>query len=159
MRCLRLIALWALSSVVSAQSEAPFGAEDKIAIEKLYERYAKAFIGQDYEGIRDCIEEPFIVFARGQVTSFETADAVVSFFRRQRQALEQRGYLRAEILKSQLTLLSAERALIHKSYRRYKTDGSILEDGASLYPVSKTSRGWRLRGVIPQDFKHFGKTQ
>ena len=133
------------------------GEADKVAIEKLYARYLQAFIVQDYVSLRECIQAPFVVFARGDMRSFDSADAAIDFIRTQRQMLEQKAYLRADILKTQITALSVNSALVNKSYRRYKKDGSFLEEGAAVYPVSKSAGVWKLRGLIPQEPKHFGK--
>lgn len=158
LRSLLLIsAMVCVRGIAPAADEPTIDGADKVAIEKLYDRYLQAFVTQDYALIRECIQAPFVVFSQGEMRAFESTDAVISFFRTQRQALDQRGYLRAEILKSQVTPLSAKSALINKSYRRFKKDGTFLEDGAAIYPVSKSSGVWKLRGLIPQEPKHFGK--
>lgn len=155
---LTLFAAMICAAGTAPAQEAPlFSEQDKVAIEKLYDRYLQAFVTQDYAALRECIHAPFVVFARGDIRTLETADAVVAFYRSQRQTLEQRNYLRAEVLKTRITPLTPASALVNKFYRRYKKDGSFMEDGAAIYPVSKSPGGWKLRGVVPQDTGNFGK--
>ena len=130
---------------------------DKAAIQKMYDRYAQAFIKQDYTALRENVQAPFVIAAGGSLQSLGTVDAVVEHYRKQRGALEQRGYGDAKITALKITALKADTALINASYRRFKKDGSVLEEGAAIYPVCKSSGAWKLCGAMGQDPKSFGK--
>ena len=77
----------------------------------------------------------------------ESVDAVITFYRNQRESLEKRNYDHSGIVSTRIIPLTADDALINVAYRRYKKDGSLLEEGAALYPVSKSSGDWKLRGL------------
>ncbi len=65
---------------------------------------------------------------------FTSIDSVMAFYRKQLAALEQRNYDHAEITNTRITPLTPDSALINKSIRRYKNDGSVLEEGAAICP-------------------------
>lgn len=153
---LRALLLLPIAAGVLAGQQA-FGESDKIAIEKMYSRYVTAFIKQDYTALRDSVQAPFVVSAGGALQSLGSVDAVEDHYRKQRGALEKRGYNDAKITAMRITALTPDSALINASYRRFKKDGSVLEEGAAVYPVCKSSGAWKLCGVMGQDPRHFGK--
>jgi hypothetical protein len=57
-----------------------------------------------------------------------------------------------------ITPLTSDRALINAAFRRYKKDGSLLEEQAALYVVSKSSGVWKLRAALRQELRYFSKT-
>jgi hypothetical protein len=57
-----------------------------------------------------------------------------------------------------MTVLAADRALVNKTFRRYRKDGTLLAEMAVIYVVSKSSGTWKLCGLFNQDWEHFGKT-
>lgn len=134
-----------------------FNESDKIAIEKMYDRYVQAFIKRDYATLRECVHVPFLVWTGGELRTLGSVDAVIENYRKQLVALEARNYDRAEILSSRITALTAESALVNKSIRRYKKDGPVLEEIAAMYPVCKSASGWKLCGLVRQDPQQFGK--
>jgi hypothetical protein len=79
-------------------------------------------------------------------------------YRDQFEMLDKQNYDRSEIFGTHITPLMADCALINKAYRRYKKDGSLLEEQAVVYVVSKSSGAWKLRGIMRQELKYFGKT-
>lgn len=149
-----LRSLFLINLVACAQS---FDA-DSAAIRKMYDRYVQAFVKQDYALVRECVQAPFVSASGGTLQTLGSADAVVDYYRKLRGALEQRGYADAKITGFRITALTANNALINASFRRFKTDGSVLEEGAAVYPVCKSAGAWKLCGVMQQDSKHFGKT-
>jgi hypothetical protein len=60
-------------------------------------------------------------------------------------------------VEKRIVALAADRALLNTAYRRYKRDGSLLEEQAAAYLVSKSSGTWKLCGVMMQDLKYFGR--
>ncbi len=141
----------------TAQEARPFGESDKVAIEKMYDRYFQAFIKKDYAALRECVQAPFVIFTDGNMQTLESVDAIVTFYRKQLESLERRNYDHSDIVNTRLTPLTPDGALINKTYRRYKKDGSLLEEGAAVYPVSKASGAWKLRGLMGQEPQYFGK--
>lgn len=134
-----------------------FGDSDKAAIEKMYSRYVAAFIKKDYAVLRECVHAPFIVWSGGEMQPLGSVDAVIENYRKQHVALDARSYGRADVTGMRITALSADSALINASFRRYKKDGSFLEDGAAIYPVCKVAGAWKLCGLMRQDPKLFGR--
>lgn len=158
-KLLVLIAIMICYAAVAPAEEArSFGGADKIAIEQLYGRYLQAFIQKDYAALRECVQAPFVVVTGGEMRTLESLDSVIAFYRVQLEALERRNYDRAVVQKTRITPLTAESALINKAFRRYKKDGSVLENGAAVYPVSKSAGAWKLRGMLRQEPQYFGKT-
>jgi hypothetical protein len=141
----------------TAQEARVFGESDKIAIEKMYDRYFQAFIKKDYAALRECVQAPFVVLTGGQMQSLESVDAIITFYRKQLESLERRNYDHSDIVNTRITPLTPDSALINKAYRRYKKDASLLEEGAAVYPVSKATGAWKLRGLIGQEPQYFGK--
>ena len=158
-RSLLLVIVAVVCSFVSApeQQARVFGESDKIAIEKMYDRYLQAFIKKDYAALRESFHAPFVVLDGGEMQTFTSVDDVMAFYRKQIAALEQRNYDHAEITNTLITPLTPDSALINKSIRRYKKDGSVLEDGAAVYPACKSSMGWKLCGMMRQESQYFGK--
>ena len=57
-----VIAAVVCSSVTArAQQARVFGGSDKIAIEKMYDRYLQAFIKKDYVALRESFQAPFVM--------------------------------------------------------------------------------------------------
>ena len=148
LRCVLLVNL-----VAGAQA---FDAE-KAAIRKMYDRYVQAFIKQDYSVVRESVHAPFVSFGAGALQTLGSVDAVVEYYRKQRGALEQRGYADAKITAFRIMPLTADSALINASFRRFKKDGSVLEQGAAVYPVCKSAGAWKLCGALRQEPGFFGK--
>ena len=158
-RSVFLVIAAAVCSSVSAPAQLAlvFGESDKIAIEKMYDRYLLAFISKDYAALRDCVQAPFVVLAGGDIQTLSSVDDVMTFYRKQIVALEQRNYDHAEITNTRITALTPDSALLNKSIRRFKKDGSVLEEGAAIYPACKSSGAWKLCGMMRQESQYFGK--
>ena len=150
-----MIAASVSSIVVCAQEPRGFGDSDKLAIEQMYDRYTEAFIMRDYAKLRDYVQLPFVTF-QGEVRILESMDAVLAFYRPIRDSLDQRSFDHGEVVGKRVVALAADRALLNTAYRRYRKDGSLLEEGAAAYLVSKSSGTWKVCGVMPQDPKYFG---
>ena len=135
---------------------ADFGASDKLAIDQLFDRYMHAFETKDYGALNECLQAPFVAFP-GQLRVVQTLDDVANIYRNERNALDERNYDHSKYTGSQIIALSADRALVNKKFRRYRKDGTVLEETAGIYVVSKSSGKWKICGVMPQDSKEFAK--
>jgi hypothetical protein len=155
-RFLLIAALIWSSSVLSAQEPRDFGDSDKVAIAQMYDRYSQAFVTKDYAKLREYVQAPFVLFL-GELRIFESVDAVTAFYRGLRESLDQRGFDHGEIGEKRIVAFTADRALLNTHYRRYRRDGSLLEEQAVAYLVSKSSGTWKLCGLTTQDLKYFGK--
>jgi len=145
------------SSPSFGQQPAHFEAHDKTEIEQLLDRYAEAFVSKDYTKLRATIQAPFVRLP-GNWDVLRTVDDVMAWYRQQREALDKENFEpRAKFLDSRMTVLGADRALVNKTFRRYRKDGSLLAEMAVFYVVSKSSGAWKLSGILTQDWEYFGK--
>jgi hypothetical protein len=152
-----LIASVACWSVLSfAQEARVFGDSDKRAIEQMFDRYVQAFVTKDYATLQDCVQAPFVLFS-DELQTLQSMDAVLAFYRNLQESLGKRGFDHGEIVQIRVIPLTADHALINAAYRRYKKDGSLLEEQSTVYPVGKASGSWKLRGAMRQELKNFGK--
>ena len=149
------VSTWSLA-VVAAQESRGFGETDKLAIEQMFDRYVEAFVQKDYPKLLEFVEAPFLVM-QGDLRSLNSTDAVLAFYREIRQNLDQRGFDHGDIVGKRIIPLAADRALLNTAYRRYNKNGSLLEERASIYLVTKSSGTWKLRSVVNQDLQYFGK--
>jgi hypothetical protein len=138
------------------QQPASFATADKIAIEELLDRYVKASSAKDYAKLREELQAPFVRFQAGWDV-LETLDQAMNFYTSQREALDEQNYLRSQFVRSQITALGADQALVNRTYRRYRQDGTVLLEAAAVYVVSKSSGGWKICGLFPQDSDQIGR--
>jgi len=143
-------------AVIAAQEKPTFTDADKAAIELMLDRYARAFSTKDYATLRETLQAPFVNFP-GNFSVMETLDEVMSSYRtlRERQPSE---YDHSSWGQSTLIVLSPDRALFDRKWRRYRKDGSVSLESAGGYVVSKSSGTWKLCGVFNRDTNEFGKT-
>ena len=108
--------------------------------------------------MRDLLQVPFLGWGDRGVASLESIDEVIKFYRTTREGLDTRGYKtgRVDLSDARITVLSPTRVLFNVRYR-YKVDGSLLEEGAGIYLMSKSSGRWKMQGNIPQDPAEMGK--
>ena len=140
-----------------AQQTPRFEDRDKAAIEELLNQYAEAFVAKDFVTLQQTIQAPFIRLA-GNWDVLATIEDVIVWYRQQREALDQQNFAaRATFLDSRMTVLAPDRALVNKTFRRYRNDGTVLADMAVLYVLIKSSGKWKLSGLINQDREYFRK--
>jgi hypothetical protein len=161
-----LIVGLAYSDVASLQGPALFGPPEKAAIERLFDGYSNAFSKEDYAQLGTFIQAPFVRFGPSNTRAetgpadwvvLSTMDDAISFFRAAQDALTAQGVERFEWGQTRITALSVDRALVDRTYRRYRKDGTLVMEAASVYVVSKSSGSWRICGILNQDPREFGK--
>jgi uncharacterized membrane protein YccC len=140
----------------SAQQPARFATADKVAIDQLLDRYVQAYSAKEYAKLREQLQAPFVRFPAGWEV-LNTLDEVMNFYRQQRDALDEQNYARSEFVQSRITALAADRALVDRTYRRYRRDGTLLLEAAAVYVVSKSSGTWKVCGLFPRELGDFGK--
>ncbi len=128
-------------------------------IEATWGDYNQAFISKDYAKLRELLQVPFVRWNDRETTSLQNMDDLIASYKRNREALDPRGYQtsRAAFADAKISVLSPSRILLNISYRRYKTDGSVLEEGAGFYLMSKASGRWKIQGILTQDAAEIGK--
>ena len=151
-----------------AQQRARFTPSDKAAIDRLLDEYGQAFVTKDYARLQQTLQAPFVRFGlsvtgnetrEGDWVILHTLNDVMTWFRTNRDALDKQDFLaaRSEFLDSRLTILTADRVLVNRTFRRNRKDGTILLEAGAIYAVSKSSGTWKICGLFAQDFENFGK--
>ena len=151
-----IVLLLPLTVMAQKDGQPSFGAADKTAIEQLFDRYVRAYSIKDYAKLREQLQAPFFRFPAGVVV-LETMDDVMNFYRNQRDALDEQNYARSRFVHSRITALAGDRALVNRTYRRYRKDGTVLLEASQIYLVSKSSGAWKICGTFAQDLEEFGK--
>ena len=136
-----------------------FGQADASAINEMFDRYSLAVQKRDISALLGYLGTPFIQFnqsAQSEPKPIETMEALIQGFRNARDQLDARGYDHSKYVSTRITVLAADRALVNKTARRFKKDGTVLEEKAFIYLVSKTSGSWKIYGQFNQDVPYFG---
>ena len=140
---------------IRGEEVARFGQADASAINEMFDRYSLAFQKKDYSALPDYLGTPFVLFVT-EPKPIETMEAVIQQFRNLRDPLDARGYDHSKYVNTRITVLAADRAFVNKTYRRFKKDGTVLEEKAAIYLVSKTGGSWKIYGVFSQELPYFG---
>lgn len=161
-----LIVLLAYPEVAWVQVPASFGPSERAGIEQMFDAYLAAFRNEDYAKLQQVIQAPFVRFGASNTQPeagavdwivLQTLDDAISFFRGGREALKTQGVERFAWAQTRITPLSVDRALVNKTYRRYRRDGTLVTEAASVYVVCKSSGSWKICGIMNQDPREFGK--
>jgi hypothetical protein len=144
------------SNSLLAEPSAQSGMSDKAAIEQLFDRYVQAYSAKDYAKLREQLQAPFLRFP-ASVEVLPTIDDVMNYYRTQRDGLDQQNYGRSQFINSRITRLAVARALVNRTYRRYRKDGTVLLEASAVYLVSKSSGAWKICGIVEQDLADFAK--
>jgi hypothetical protein len=155
MNCLAILII-ATAAFPLLGMAADFDASDKSAIDQLFDRYKNAFETKDYGALKECLQAPFVGF-RDPLNVVQTLDDLANIYRNERNALDERNYDHSKYTGSGIIALSADRALVNKKFRRYRKDGTVLQETAGIYVVSKSSGKWKICGFMAQDLKEFAK--
>jgi len=144
-----------------AQKVASFGESDKAAIAQLFDRYSHAYSMKDYAAIRECLQLPFIRLPADTATwnVQGTMDEVMTYYKSHREALDKDNYDHSQYMRTEITALGANRAIVDQIYRRYRKDGTVLLEAAAVYVVSKSSGTWKISGILDQDLEEYRKKQ
>lgn len=144
-----------LSAETIAQQKALSDAE-KQAIETMFVSYNRALVEKDYLALREHLELPFIVID-DTTRVVSDLDGVIEGFRRRREAMDPQGYSASTPGPALFLPLTESRVLMNRAIRHYKKDGTLLEEQANVYIVSRSSGRWRILGVMRQDPSQVGK--
>jgi DNA-binding transcriptional regulator YhcF (GntR family) len=72
--------------------------------------------------------------------------------------LKAQGVERFEWGQTRISALSVDRAIVNKTYRRLRKDGTLVMEAASFYVVTRSSGAWKICGILNQNPREFGKT-
>ena len=144
---------------IRGEEVARFSQADASAINEMFERYGLTHQNKDYSALTNYIGTPFIQFnqsAESEPKTIETMEAIIQVSRNFGAQLAARGYDHSKYDSKRITVLAADRALVNTKGRRFKKDGTVLEETAFIYLVSKTSGSWKIYGQFNQDVPYFG---
>jgi len=156
---LLVASLLSCTGPVLAQKVASFGESDRAAIAQLFDRYSLAYSKKDYAALRECLQVPFIRLPAdtGVWDVQGTMDEAMTYYKNHREALDKDNYDHSEYVRTEVTALGANRALVNQVYRRYRKDGTVLLEAAAIYVVNKSSGAWKIYGILAQDVDEYRK--
>jgi len=130
---------------------------DPLEIEKTFSRYNQGLIEKNYEEVALYLRTPFVVIDNTPriITDLST---VVTGLRTNRESLDQRGYGTSVPGEARISVLNPDRVLLNCVIRHYKKDGSLLEERANFYLMSRVSGTWKISGILQQDPAYAGKS-
>ena len=135
-----------------------FEAAENAAVRDLITSYFRAFTVKDYDGLRTIFQAPFTIWSVAAAPNVvATLNEIVMLYRGIRDPLDGTEYASSRAFRMSITPLSATSALVDVHWRREKKDGSVLEEGAEVLTVMKTSNGWRINGNIARSLSQYGK--
>jgi hypothetical protein len=119
--------------------------EIKSALDKFYRGYIDAFNREDLDHFLNCFAIPhaWVSGERGLVTITSEVDHQKGFSRIMAD-LKSRGWARSAIDHFHAWALADQLGMILADYTRYKTDGSILEQGRACYTVRRDGEAWKI---------------
>ena len=148
--CVALVTL-AVFVVVTPQAHAQEIAEDEVktAVRSAWDAYIVAFsAGRTDVVARDVYAAPsFQLGARGANVRMTIADTKAAFDATHRSLATER-YDRSETDATEVCVLNDGAALLTAHFTRYRTDDSVLTNGASAYLFAKFDDDWRIVAII-----------
>ena len=120
---------------------------DEIAreLETFYTDYIDAFNREDVDHFADCFALPYawVTGDRG-LTTVANEGAHQTGFSRIMIDLKERGWARSAIDRFKAFTFADNLGMIVADYTRYKTDGSILEQGRASYTLRRDGKSWKI---------------
>lgn len=105
-----------------------------------------ATFGRDFEVWKQVLDFPFVLI--GGDSRFEvhhdTTEEDFPWF----PQLRRQGFDRLQLDRSSIRLVTESTALVDASYRRLRTDGSVLDEVGGLYVCRCVAGGWRAAAAI-----------
>lgn len=126
-------------------------------IKALIDNYFEGFTAKDYQKFPQFFQVPFLNLRNGRPAVQNDLGEVLKSYEHIRDSLDHTDYAVSKPEQIRITALSADSALVNILWRRYKKDGSLLNDGAEFYVACKSSGQWKLCGNIGQEMDQFAK--
>jgi uncharacterized NTF2-like protein DUF6841 len=123
----------------------PAATEIVSELETFYKGYIDAFNREDIDAFSEAFSYPyaFVTGERG-LASCATESDHQRFFGKIMSDLKSRGWVRSGIDRVKAWPFADNLAMIVADYKRYKADGSILEQGRACYTVRREGKAWKM---------------
>lgn len=123
----------------------PAASEIVTELETFYKGYIDAFNREDIDAFSEAFSYPyaFVTGERGLATCATESDHQ-RFFGKIMSDLKSRGWVRSGIDRVKAWPFADNLAMIVADYKRYKADGSILEQGRACYTVRREGKAWKM---------------
>ena len=123
----------------------PAASEIVNELETFYKGYIDAFNREDIDAFSEAFSYPyaFVTGERG-LASCATESDHQRFFGKIMSDLKSRGWVRSGIDRVKAWPFADNLAMIVADYKRYKADGSILEQGRACYTVRREGKAWKM---------------
>jgi hypothetical protein len=123
----------------------PAATEIVTELETFYKGYIDAFNREDIDAFSEAFSYPyaFVTGERGLATCASESDHQ-RFFGKIMSDLKSRGWVRSGIDRVKAWPFADNLAMIVADYKRYKADGSILEQGRACYTVRREGKAWKM---------------
>jgi uncharacterized NTF2-like protein DUF6841 len=123
----------------------PAASEIVTELETFYKGYIDAFNREDIDAFSEAFSYPyaFVTGERG-LASCATESDHQRFFGKIMSDLKSRGWVRSGIDRVKAWPFADNLAMIVADYKRYKADGSILEQGRACYTVRREGKAWKM---------------
>ena len=146
----------AVTSAASAAHLAAFTAKDSGAIRALMRDYFAAFTARDYPALERYFTVPF-VFVGPRPRVITNLAVVLRAWRAIRASLEHSAYAASKIVQVRVIPMTGTQAMADVHWQRLRRDGTLLNQGAELYLVTKKSGQWQIDGHMEQALALFGR--
>jgi ketosteroid isomerase-like protein len=114
-------------------------------LEAFYKSYIDAFNREDIDLFGDSFAYPYAWITGSQgLAQCATEGEHQRNFGRIMAGLKDRGWARSVADRLKIWPLAEDLAMILADYTRYRTDGSILEQGRACYTLRRDAKGWKI---------------
>jgi hypothetical protein len=131
-------------------------ADESAAIHSLVQQYFAAFTAKDYQDFSQFFAAPFLRIGKS-IDLIATVPEVVRAWIAIRDPLDHTDYAASRPVQIRVTMLSGGRGMANIHWQRLRRDGTVLDEGAEFYLVTKQSGRWQIDGVMGQDLKDFAR--
>ena len=123
--------------------------EVKTAVRAAWDAYIDAFSGGRTDVVANEVYSAPSFQLGSDGTNFRmTSTEIQADFDTTQRALGLQQYDRSETDHAEICVMNDGAALLTARYTRYRTDGSVLTQGASAYLFGKFGDGWRIVAII-----------
>ena len=104
-----------------------------------YNKYLKAFIGNDIEGINACVQFPVAYIGDGKVSMLD------EFPVKPAELKAAKGWVTTDSFEMDVVAVGENKAhLLMRNCRRLREDSSLIEEASAFYAYTKTPNGWKI---------------
>jgi ketosteroid isomerase-like protein len=115
------------------------------AVESFYRGYIDAFNREDVDQYTDAFAFPYAwISGEGGISLCANESDHQRWLGRVMSALKERGWSRSGIDRMRAWPMAENLAMVMADYTRYKSDGTILENGRACYTVRRDGKAWKI---------------